>query len=97
MRGLISSDVANKGGEISSTTNVGVSSATVSSMTITLADAPIMTSDKAIISYDAPITSIDGARVGEGSTSNNIVRVPPEKRSLYKFGQRTSNFRGVTR
>lgn len=99
--GPISNDVItgggeDEGGEIISSGNVGVSSAIVNSMTITLADAPAMGSDNAITMVDTPIL-MDDSRVGEGSSSNNIVRVPPEKRSLYKFGQRTSNFRGVTR
>ncbi|KAL5722717.1 hypothetical protein ACHQM5_006203 [Ranunculus cassubicifolius] len=73
-----------EGPEVDSTGVVAASPATVSSMTITLAEAPV------------PITSSNG-RVGEETVSGSVVRVPPEKRSLYKFGQRTSNFRGVTR
>ncbi|KAF5189853.1 Ap2-like ethylene-responsive transcription factor plt2 [Thalictrum thalictroides] len=83
----LSNDIVSGGGEgpenNTSTISVGESPATVSSMTITLAEAPV---------------SNNNARVGEApASSNNVIRVPPEKRSLYKFGQRTSNFRGVTR
>ncbi|KAF9625983.1 hypothetical protein IFM89_028369 [Coptis chinensis] len=70
----------------------GESLATVSGMTISVADAvPISCSSgsgSGVRIAEVPVTS---------SSSSGIVRVPPEKRSLYKFGQRTSNFRGVTR
>ncbi|KAF9611367.1 hypothetical protein IFM89_031379 [Coptis chinensis] len=70
-----------------------------------IAGRPIFDFGLPLTSYEelfaVPISCSSGVRIGElpvtTSSSNSIVRVPLEKRSLYKFGQRTSNFRGVTR
>ncbi|KAK9107660.1 hypothetical protein Syun_023671 [Stephania yunnanensis] len=52
--------------------------------------------NKQIVISDQP-TAVTAIANAEVTIANGIIRIPPEKRSLYKFGQRSSNFRGVTR